>query len=268
MAHDGAGIPVEHDLGAVMEKVMIMGDLSPLTPAQRSEYYMRVCQSLGLNHLTKPFAYIKLNGKLVLYALRDCADQLRSKRGISIEVIDRKILNGLLSVHVRAKDKDGRQDEDIGVVPIPQNGLQGDAGANLIMKCVTKAKRRVTLSICGLGMLDETEVVTVPGAELVSADGEVIEAGPQPQQNKSAAEGKRDGSAKFFDELRHKIHKAQGPVECAAAWKDASKRLPTLSRAWFDNIAEEFVAKMDTWEVNIELDNNGWPILESKEAAR
>jgi hypothetical protein len=31
----------------------------------------------------------------------------------------------------------------------------------------TKAKRRVTLSICGLGMLDETEVETIPGAEVV-----------------------------------------------------------------------------------------------------
>lgn len=29
---------------------------------------------------------------------------------------------------------------------------------------ITKAKRRVTLSICGLGMLDETEVETIPGA--------------------------------------------------------------------------------------------------------
>src|SRR5262245_4054080 len=93
------------DLGAVMERVMIAGDLSPLTPAQRSEYYMRVCESLGVNHLTKPFAYIKLNGKLVLYALRDCTDQLRSLRGVSVEVLDRKLSNGLLSVHVRATDK-------------------------------------------------------------------------------------------------------------------------------------------------------------------
>jgi hypothetical protein len=29
------------------------------------------------------------------------------------------------------------------------------------MKCETKAKRRVTLSICGLGMLDEAELDTV-----------------------------------------------------------------------------------------------------------
>jgi hypothetical protein len=33
-----------------------------------------------------------------------------------------------------------------------------------MMKAETKAKRRVTLSICGLGMLDETEVADIPGA--------------------------------------------------------------------------------------------------------
>jgi len=32
------------------------------------------------------------------------------------------------------------------------------------MKCETKAKRRATLSICGLGMLDESELETIPGA--------------------------------------------------------------------------------------------------------
>jgi hypothetical protein len=35
----------------------------------------------------------------------------------------------------------------------------------MILKAVTKAKRRVTLSICGLGFLDETEVDSIPGAK-------------------------------------------------------------------------------------------------------
>ena len=37
--------------------------------------------------------------------------------------------------------------------------------ANARMKALTKAKRRLTLSLCGLGMLDETEVVSIPGAQ-------------------------------------------------------------------------------------------------------
>jgi hypothetical protein len=64
----------------VVEKVVIGGDLSELNAAQRAEYYGAVCRSLGLNPLTKPFEYLTLNGKLRLYALRDCADQLRVRR--------------------------------------------------------------------------------------------------------------------------------------------------------------------------------------------
>ena len=33
---------------------------------------------------------------------------------------------------------------------------------NAKLKAITKAKRRVTLSICGLGFLDETEIETIP----------------------------------------------------------------------------------------------------------
>src|SRR6266478_5049057 len=68
----------------VLEQVLIGGDLAQLTEAQRLAYYRAVCQSLGLNPLSKPFEYLWLNGKLWLYALRDCADQLRRLHGISI----------------------------------------------------------------------------------------------------------------------------------------------------------------------------------------
>ena len=48
-------------------------------------------------------------------------------------------------------------------------GLKGDALANGLMKAETKAKRRVTLSLCGLGMLDDSEVETIPNAQRVPA---------------------------------------------------------------------------------------------------
>src|SRR5882724_10453900 len=68
----------------ILEQVLIGGDLSGLTEGQHLAYYRAVCQSLGLNPLSKPFEYLWLNGKLWLYALRDCADQLRRLHGISI----------------------------------------------------------------------------------------------------------------------------------------------------------------------------------------
>lgn len=146
-----------------IEDVLIRGDLSKLNEQQRTEYYLRLCNSIGLNPMTQPFQYLTLNGKLVLYARRDCADQLRKINGISIEIVSQDKVDGLLSIHVRAKDKDGRTDEDLGVVAFGEN-LKGEAAANTILKAVTKAKRRVTLSLSGLGFLDETEVADIPAS--------------------------------------------------------------------------------------------------------
>jgi hypothetical protein len=140
---------------ATIEDVLIRGDLSKLTEQQRTEYYLRVCKTIGLNPLTRPFDYLILNGRLVLYAKRDAADQLRKINGISIEIVGQEYRDGLLIVHARAQEKGGRKDEDYGVVAF--KGGATEIAANLMMKAVTKAKRRVTLSISGLGFLDETE---------------------------------------------------------------------------------------------------------------
>jgi hypothetical protein len=144
----------------VVEKVVIGGDLSALSAAQRADYYAAVCRSLGLNPLTKPFEYLNLNGKLRLYALRDCADQLRRLHGISIYIANRERMSDIYVVTARAKDRQGREDESTGAVTV--GNLKGDALANALMKAETKAKRRVTLSIAGLGWLDETELDTIP----------------------------------------------------------------------------------------------------------
>ncbi len=149
-----------------IERVLITGDLGKLTPEQRVSYYASVCHSVGLNKLTNPFAYIKLNGKLVLYALKGCTDQLRSVNGISIEIVDRSQIGDIYTVTARATCK-GRTDEDEGSVST--KGLYGEALANQHMKALTKAKRRVTLSLVGLGMLDESEAQTIPGAVMTPA---------------------------------------------------------------------------------------------------
>lgn len=149
--------------GVAVESTLVQGDLSKLSSEERTNYYMRVCESLGLNPWTQPFEYITLNGKLKLYAKRDCADQLRKINGISVSIVSQDVIDDLLSVHVRATDKDARTDEDLGVVSFPPT-LKGEARANAIMKGVTKAKRRVTLSISGLGFLDEIEVEDIPAS--------------------------------------------------------------------------------------------------------
>jgi len=145
-----------------LEKVLIQGDLSPLSESERVIYYSRVCKSLGLNPLTQPFAYIKLQGKLKLYALREATEQLRQLRSVSVKIVSRELVDDIYVVTARATLPDGRCDESIGAVFLGQS--QGDLRANLLMKAETKGKRRVTLSICGLAMLDELEVETIPDA--------------------------------------------------------------------------------------------------------
>ena len=142
-----------------IEAALVGGDLKDLNPQGRIDYYNALCQSLKLNPLTKPFAYITLNGKLTLYALKDCTEQLRKINGVSITNVDPKQVGDLLVVVASAKDRDGRVDSSTGAVSI--GALKGEALANAMMKCETKAKRRVTLSLCGLGFLDETEVDTL-----------------------------------------------------------------------------------------------------------
>lgn len=178
--------PVALPTPNTIEDVLIKGDLGALTVQQRTEYYLRVCSSIGLNPMTQPFQYLTLNNKLVLYARRDCADQLRKINGISITIVSQDRVGDLLSVHVKAQDKSGRVDEDLGVVSFGPN-LKGEAAANAMLKAVTKAKRRVTLSISGLGFLDETEVEDIPASaksapkEAEPIQPKVIEAPHNPQ---------------------------------------------------------------------------------------
>ncbi len=151
------------DKAGAIEAALVEGDLSKLTVEERVTYYMRMCESIGLNPSTKPFEYIKLNGKLVLYAVKGCTDQLRSIRRVSIAIVAREMLSDVYVVTARATLPDGRTDESTGVVTV--GNLKGDNLANALMKAETKAKRRVTLSACGLGLLDESEVETIPSAQ-------------------------------------------------------------------------------------------------------
>lgn len=157
-----------------IEKVLITGDLSKMSADQRTNYYLQVCSSLGINPLTKPFEYLTLNGKLVLYANRNCAEQLRRVYGVSITDMAQIVNGDILTVTVKGCDKEGRQDVASGAVCL--TGLRGDNLANAYLKAETKAKRRLTLSLCGLGMLDETEVETIPAAKKVETATPSVEA--------------------------------------------------------------------------------------------
>jgi len=182
-------LPATNPVNAsALERVLVAGDLAGLNESQRIEYYKAVCESLGLNPLTRPFEYLRLNGRLVLYATRAAADQLRAIHGVSI--IDAQIerQDDLITVTVRGRTRDGREDVEVGVVSVA--GLRGDAQANAFMKALTKAKRRLTLSLAGLGWLDESETETIPGAQRVSEPQPVLPAEVQTLRQQLAERAK------------------------------------------------------------------------------
>jgi hypothetical protein len=165
-------------LAGIAETVLLKGDLKDLSPTERVNYYLAVCQSMGLNPLTKPFDYLETDTGLKLYPNKDCASQLRNKHNVSVRIVSREIQDQIFVVTCQAALPNGRTDESIGAVGLQkelgewkttQNGkkyfvgngnfkpLAPDARANQVMRAETKAKRRATLSICGLGMLDSPE---------------------------------------------------------------------------------------------------------------
>ncbi len=183
------------DMSAV-EAVIAKGDLKELSAAERVAYYRAVCDSTGLNPLTRPFEYIILNGKLTLYPAKGATDQLRKIHQISIDKPEVTYIDDLVQVLVTGHDPSGRADTDVGVVFL--GTLKGEARANAIMKAITKAKRRLTLSMVGLGLLDELEVETVPGAQRVKVNDDGVIEGDyttQPTSHPSSQSGGGNGEA-------------------------------------------------------------------------
>jgi hypothetical protein len=159
-------LATKHDTALLLERVVVGGDLSKLTPTERMTYYAEVCKSVGLNPLTRPFQYLFLQNKMVLYCGKDGKEQLRELHGVRVTKLETRLVTDdneeffeATAYGVNAK---GREDADIGIVALA--GTRGQERANLKMRAVTKAKGRLTLSLCGLGMLDESEVEIPPTA--------------------------------------------------------------------------------------------------------
>ena len=157
----GGEDPIMRD--TALWRIVSSGDLTGLTDKQKADYYLYRCRQEGLNPASQPFVYMKQQGKEILYGGKNAADQLRKLHGITIRIVDQRQIQDVWQVTVETTDPNGRTDTDFGVVTL--GNLKGDALANALMKAVTKAKRRVTYSICGTGVLDETELETMSGVQ-------------------------------------------------------------------------------------------------------
>lgn len=160
-------VPVPN--AAVLIDALAMNNLANLTPDERLSFLRALCDSVGVNILTAPFAFHTIDGKLVVYATKNCTEQLRNNHKVNIKIVGREFAQGLYIVTAQAQNGLGRSDESIGAVSV--EGLKGKFLENAIMKAETKAKRRVTLSLCGLGVLDESEVETMTEIAVEAARG-------------------------------------------------------------------------------------------------
>ena len=155
------------DLAKMVESLVMRGDISALSPEHRVRFYVQTCEGLGLNPHSQPFAFLKLNGKEVMYATRGATDQLAAMHRIDRKIIDGPRIMDIAGSKVaycvaEARHPNGRTETATATLPVADP-------VNLYMKLETKAKRRVTLSILGLGLLDETELETIPGAVRMDA---------------------------------------------------------------------------------------------------
>jgi hypothetical protein len=184
------------------------GDLRTLSAPERLLFMKDLCRSLGLNWRTRPFEYIVFTdrdrddeeqqdsqnppaGKMILYARADCAAQLRKIHKVGIEKNLKRWREGefyYAEANLYIYEKAGvRTDSAIGVVWLKKwkkganntrtlVDVTGQKLANLMMKAETKAKRRGTFSICGLHMLDESELDDLTNITYdVTESGRVVE---------------------------------------------------------------------------------------------
>lgn len=143
-----------------IESFVTRGDWSQLSPLDRARAYTHVCAQHGLNPMSQPFAFLRLNGKEVLYATRGATDQLAAMHKVTRKIIDGPKVIDIAGSKVaycvaEASLPGGRSETATATLPVADP-------VNLYMKLETKAKRRATIALLGLAMLDETELATIP----------------------------------------------------------------------------------------------------------
>lgn len=166
-ANAGLAVGSAQDTAEVVASLVMKGDISGLGPEARTRYYLATCEGLGLNPNAQPFAFLRLNGKEVMYATRGATDQLAAMHRVTRKIIDGPkvvTVEGTKMVYAvcEASLPNGRAEQSTATLPVVDP-------VNMLMKCETKAKRRATLSILGLAILDEMETETIPGAERIGA---------------------------------------------------------------------------------------------------
>jgi hypothetical protein len=157
--------PINED---VLNKIFLNGDIKALSDKEVILYMNAVANKMGLDTTTHPINILEMKKynsneieKKILYINKDGAYQLAKNNSISITKIETKYHKetGIYEVVAYGQDKIGRQDCSMSAVYIGK--ANGEHLANLLMKAETKAKRRLILSLCGTGLIDESEAESI-----------------------------------------------------------------------------------------------------------
>lgn len=125
------------------------GKCDKLSDDQKAEYGNWLSIKMGVSPDLRPIDFIPTKNGIKPYLNKSAAELIRDARSISITDLTISEQNGMYLVICNVRDTKGRIDSDIGAWP------KGNELHNSLMKAVTKAKRRATLSICRLGGLIE-----------------------------------------------------------------------------------------------------------------
>lgn len=146
---------IEDATTAFQQAVAANRDTAGLRPEHRGALLNELARALKLNPLTKPVIFLKTGQGESIYVTRQGADQIAARLKLNREVIEgpdaRKIGNiEVAFCRVRVTAPDGRSETSTATLAFSDPAM-------ILMKVETKAKRRATLSIAGLGMLSEED---------------------------------------------------------------------------------------------------------------
>jgi hypothetical protein len=178
-----------------LQHILATGDLAKLSNAQRVGYYLDLCRSLGLNPRSRPFDWLMLDNRLVLYPNKSCAEQLRRAHQISVKVLRREMVGELFVVEVEGRTPQGRTDQASKYVPVTkwdrnsgkQVRLAGADLGNAYAKAETGAKRRLAFSMVGLASVPDPEEMAGGRYVVVDGTGAIVEK-PTAEQRALAAD--------------------------------------------------------------------------------
>ena len=233
--------PNEHDdLINYIRSGEITGGIDLLTEDEVDRILDRIAQRLGIDQLLTNRGVqtiLTRENRRVIYITAKATDALAAMHRIEHETIEKPTFcdfDGVkfFTARVRATHTDAclvcsrgrRPAESTGTVPFPRSRDPQDI-ANAHMHSETKARRRSTLVVLGIGFVDESELDGLMSAANGSAQREIASVSTRPV---SAPAPASDPEPTALDRLRDSLAQFEGPLsvdQLVAIWCDHEREI-------------------------------------------